>query len=301
MVLTRQALALGVTETQLARLCADRSMVRLRRGAFAAADAWAALDPRERHRALVLATALLAEQDDAVLSHWAAAALHGLPLLGAWPRTVHVTTPCGSTGRTTGLVVRHPAPWSDEDVTVLDGQRVTAAPRTVVDLARRLDLAGGVVVADAALQRRLVTRAELEATLATQALWPGVRQARRTVAFADGSSESPGESWSRVVIEGLGLPAPELQVVLRDRAGTIGRVDFFWRDQRTVGEFDGKVKYGGLDTSSDPREVLWAEKKREDRLRGLGLEVARWRWSHLERPAELDAVLSAAFARAARL
>lgn len=299
-VLTRQARALGVSETQLARLRADRALVPVRRGALADATVWEGLGARERHRALVVATVLLGEDDTAVLSHWAAAALHGLPLLGAWPAKVHVTTPQGGSTRASGLVVRHPAPLPETDVAVVDGYRVTTVARTVVDLTRRLDFAGGVVVADAALQRRLSTPGKLDATLAAQALWPGIRQARRTIAFADGSSESPGESWSRVVVNGLGLPAPALQVVLQDRTGPIGRVDFLWRDQRTVGEFDGKVKYGGLDAARDPREVLWAEKKREDRLRGLGLEVARWWWSHLERPEELDGVLRAAFARGAR-
>lgn len=156
-VLTRQARALGVSETQLARLRADRALVPVRRGALADATVWEGLGARERHRALVVATVLLGEDDTAVLSHWAAAALHGLPLLGAWPAKVHVTTPQGGSTRASGLVVRHPAPLPETDVAVVDGYRVTTVARTVVDLTRRLDFAGGVVVADAALQRRLST------------------------------------------------------------------------------------------------------------------------------------------------
>ena len=41
-----------------------------------------------------------------------------------------------------------------------------------------------------------------------------------------------------------------------------------------VGEADGRLKY-------DTREVLYAEKRREDRLRALGLAVIRWGWSDL--------------------
>lgn len=56
-------------------------------------------------------------------------------------------------------------------------------------------------------------------------------------------------------------------------------------------EFDGKVKY------SD-RDVLFAEKQREDRIRSLGYEVVRLTWSDLSRPERVRALLQAALARA---
>jgi len=45
-------------------------------------------------------------------------------------------------------------------------------------------------------------------------------------------------------------------------------------------------------------EVLWQEKRREDRLRALGLEVVRIVWADLYRPEALAARVRQAFARA---
>jgi very-short-patch-repair endonuclease len=91
-----------------------------------------------------------------------------------------------------------------------------------------------------------------------------------------------------------GLPAPELQVRFADTAGLIGRVDFFFRAERTVVEFDGMLKYGG----DGARETLIREKLREDRLRALGLQVVRITWADLAHPDRVIAQIRKAFARA---
>jgi hypothetical protein len=76
---------------------------------------------------------------------------------------------------------------------------------------------------------------------------------------------------SRVRLHEDGLPAPELQENVYDENGRfIARVDFSWMAQRTVGEFDGKIKYGklrkpgqSLEERSSPRSsvrmpyVIW--------------------------------------------
>jgi hypothetical protein len=63
----------------------------------------------------------------------------------------------------------------------------------------------------------------------------------------------------------------------------VGQVDFGWPDLRTVGEFDGRAKYGTLArTGQDPAEVLYREKLREDELRAEDLAVVRWGWPDLD-------------------
>jgi hypothetical protein len=47
-------------------------------------------------------------------------------------------------------------------------------------------------------------------------------------------------------------------------------------------------------------DVLFAEKKREERLRELGWQVVRWVWADLYRPDELLQRLRAAFERGRR-
>jgi hypothetical protein len=77
------------------------------------------------------------------------------------------------------------------------------------------------------------------------------------------------------------------------------RTDFYWPEFRTVGEFDGKVKYGrGLRPGQSSGDVVYAEKLREDALRDLGYQVVRWTWGELW---PFDAVferIRRAFARA---
>jgi hypothetical protein len=104
------------------------------------------------------------------------------------------------------------------------------------------------------------------------------------VAFADARSESVGESRSRVAIARAELPPPTLQWEVRDGDGRlIGRVDFGWPEQRVIGEFDGKMKYGRQSTGDVTEgETVYREKRREDELRAQRLAVVRWGWEDLE-------------------
>jgi len=55
-------------------------------------------------------------------------------------------------------------------------------------------------------------------------------------------------------------------------------VDFYWDEQKTVGEFDGKIKYGRLlKPGQRIEDVVFAEKLREDAVRDLGLQVVAGR------------------------
>ena len=150
----------------------------------------------------------------------------------------------------------------------------------------------GVAAADAALRLGLLRKDALQAALGGLHRHQGVRRARKVNELANEMSESPGESWSAVVIDALGLPRPERQQGFRDAGGFIGRVDFWWPAAGVVGEFDGRVKYGRSNPSGRaPEEVLWEEKRREDRLRARGLTVVRWTVGELVVPSRLNARL----------
>ncbi len=86
-----------------------------------------------------------------------------------------------------------------------------------------------------------------------------------------------------MAIARAGLPVPVLQWSVRADSGELlGRVDFGWPGLRTVGEFDGRSKYGRLlRPGQAPADAVYAEKVREDRLRAAGLAVVRWTWSDL--------------------
>ena len=154
-----------------------------------------------------------------------------------------------------------------------------------------------MISADAALRAGL-ERPALDTALRRARGWPGVPAARRAVAFADGRSETVGESRSRVAIALAGLPAPALQWPIR-LGGSTACTDFGWARQRTVGEFDGKVKYGRLlEPSQDVGEVVYAEKLREDAIRSESWQVVRWTWPDLRDFGPTAARIRARFASA---
>ena len=108
---------------------------------------------------------------------------------------------------------------------------------------------------------------------------------------------------SRVVFADHHVPMPTPQYeVLDGRGRFVGRCDFGWKEQRTLGEFDGKKKYGALllKPGQSPEDALFDEKQREDWLRDLGWQVVRWIWADLYQPAALLERLNRAFARGRR-
>ena len=156
-----------------------------------------------------------------------------------------------------------------------------------------------VASGDRALVLGLPSR-ELETGLIAMERWPGVRSARRVIAFLDARSESVGESVSRVRLMEEGLPAPEPQrEIFWPDGRLIARADFCWEEKKTIGEFDGKIKYGRLlKPGQRIEDVIFDEKLREDALRDLGWQIVRWLWRDLYRRGVLRERVLRAFARA---
>jgi hypothetical protein len=172
---------------------------------------------------------------------------------------------------------------ADHEVTTVDGLLVTDPVRTALDLARSLPLEPAVAALDAALHREFLAKPVLESRVQELAGTRGSRAATRAVTFADGRSESVGESRSRVLLHRLGLAPSALQRTIHSASGLfLGRADFAWEDERVVGEFDGRVKYGrGRRPGQDPADVVLEEKRREDAIRDEDWGVVRWTWSDL--------------------
>jgi hypothetical protein len=87
-----------------------------------------------------------------------------------------------------------------------------------------------------------------------------------------------------------------LQQDFYDSEGFVARTDFYWPESGVIGEFDGDSKYldDELLGNRSTREVILAEKKREDRLRALGYTVVRWDWAAVKDPQLLRRKLVAA-------
>jgi hypothetical protein len=279
-----QAHAAGWSDSALRRAVNSGRLVRLRHGLYC--------DSTQAGRPALDAIAAVRACTGSVVSHRSAALLHELPLIGhARDSRPSLTVQPGRTGDVRDALLHRASLWP-EDVTILYDVPVTSVARTLVDLGRSRSTATTVAAADAALHRGLVEQAAIDDVLLHCWVWPGIRRAHRSLARVDARSESPLESVSRLVLAWAGLPVPELQADLQDADGSfLGRPDFYWPEFGVVGEADGRMKY-------TDRDVLFAEKRRQEAFEVAGLIVVRWSWADVtRRPRWLCARLENAFER----
>jgi hypothetical protein len=279
----------GWTDGDLRRMRRIGLITPVRRGAYRTRSAEEPDGPEARHELLVRAT-LPQLGPGWVVSHESAAVLLGLPVWNRPLDRVHVSRDGRGGGRVTRGVHRHVTPLRSAEITTVGGIRLTDAGRTVVDIACGAPFEEAVVVADAALAPRERRRPPLTdpgrlAAALDRCGRNGRTGARRVLAFADGGARSPGESRSRVAMWRAGLPPPVLQYeVVGPDGRSLGFADFGWPERRTLGEFDGRVKYGRLVAAGQvPADVLYAEKVREDAMRATDLGMVRWGWPDLDR------------------
>lgn len=275
--------AAGVSPKMLRTLTSSGDLVRIRQGTYATRSAadWAKDDPVRNHVLSVIAVRTWVGRD-AVASYHSAAVLHRLDLLESPPsETVTVTLPADRHWKrpASAGVTFHSADLPPEHVTRLYNLPVTTAARTVVDLARTLPFVDAVVVADSALHAERAAKPELRQILDSCVSWPGVRQARRVVSFADERAGSALESAARVVFDESGLDPPELQVTIHLPAHAF-LVDFFWRSHRVIVEADGLAKYAA-------DKDLIAQFQRDRLLRDAGYKVVHFTWRELFKTPEL--------------
>ncbi len=270
-----QARGFGLTRQDLARLANGGAIHRLRPGEFAVRETWQVAEPWTR---LLLRTkAALLHRPDAVASHHAALAIHGLPLYGVDLEKVDLSASVKRPFRRSGVVTH----VREAGVVPIDVDGLLAVPvaRAVVQTALASGLVAGLVAADGALHRGLTTIAEISAAAPPAERVRGCQRIRELVRLADGLAESPGETRLRLILQILGVRVRSQMEVRRRGGRVVARVDFLVGD-RVVVEFDGLVKYEG----ADGRRALAAEKEREDLLRALGFVVIRVVWAELDRP-----------------
>ena len=158
----------------------------------------------------------------------------------------------------------HAGPLEPDEVVTVCGLPVTSIARTLVDLAREHYGRAALAAADAALHHQLVGAEAVRAALLAARNRSGIGRARRLLRLATVEARASGMALRLALID-VGLPTPELQVVVRDRAGAfLGRVDLAYPDFGLIIEFDGEVKYRDLVPSGQTaRDVVMAERRRE--------------------------------------
>lgn len=270
-VFTRRDLAgEGWSEWESRRLCAQAQSIR--HGVYdeEGAVGW------ERYR-LHCSAVLDALSPHAALSGPSAAAFWKLPFISEVPTRVFVRdVPRGGYADDVAVISGGKA-----RTTRVDGSVCTDPAWTVADCARTLGAMSGLVMADAATHARPCGVPDLEHVASQLARCRGVGRVRWVAEQCDRASESPGESWMRVLVRSLGYNVRS-QVEIRDAGEFVARVDLMIEGTRVILEFDGSVKY----TDGDARTVA-NEKRRQARLESLGYVVLRVLWEQLRDPATL--------------
>ena len=258
-----QLLALGLTATGIDERVRAGRLLPLHPGVYCVGHR--ALTERAHWRA-----ALLAAPPGAVLSHFTAAAAWDL-LTGRGG--IHLSAP-GRTGRLwlDGVVAHRPRSLPRDEVGETDGFAVTTVSRTLVDLAavaRRSELERAVNQAQ--IQGRFDLRA-LQRVLARSNGRRGVGQLRDVVAGWSGVQPTWSELEAAFLLlcRDAGVPEPVVNGTIAYEDG-LYRPDFYWPDRRLVIETDGYA-------SHSTRSAHQGDRRRDRRLRRMGLEVERFSW-----------------------
>jgi predicted transcriptional regulator of viral defense system len=269
---SQEALTAGYSVDDIKAALRSGRWLRLRKGVYTTRDRLAAADDRERHL-LDCVAVLLCLEPGPVLSHSSGARLHGLSVPRGETPDVRVTS-VDQWRRGRGYRVARAA-LPPGDVVPWSTFRTTTVARTLVDCGREWSQLHAVVAMDAALNDGLVRRAELQEAVHSARHRTGASAAARALGLSDGRAESPLETEGRLALLAAGLPAPELQVELHDARGFVARVDAWYDDAALALEFDGRVKYQDPRDDRSPGDVLWEEKRREDRARALDVRFVR--------------------------
>jgi hypothetical protein len=244
-----------------------------------------------------------------VLSHESAALLHGcwVPGLDGTTHVLQRTMP--SQPGTDDISRHHSTHLPPEDITEVHGIPVTSLERTLMDCALTLSPRKALAIADSGLRilarpdrfdrvasvaRIDSVRRRLSARLESLRGARGIVRARAVIEYADGFSESPGETDVRWIAVSRGLPKPVTQLRVETVEGTF-YVDLGWLvdagggrsgNRLVAAEFDGAGKYAaanppGLGGAPEAGASLYTEKVREDAIRGTGATFHRFVSRHL--------------------
>lgn len=287
-------------DRRLRRALESRSLARVAPGVFALADGWSALSAMDRHRVRVHESAR-SRRTEVVFSHFAAAALWGIDVLGPWPDRVDVTVPAHGGGRSSGIVRRRTRDTTSLETVPFGRHRVTTPAQTALDLARSERFAPAVAAVDQALWRNrpegpLVTRGQLLHRLAADAGRRGDARAARAIDFAEDLAANVRESQSRVVVAGLGFPRPRLQERRVLASGRVVYADLYFPEHDHWCEIDGRAKYRDpvYLAGRTPAQAVIDEKNRENEIRREVRAFSRWEPRDAEHPARIWDILTRA-------
>ncbi|MFL6205423.1 MAG: endonuclease domain-containing protein [Acidimicrobiales bacterium] len=233
---------------------------------------------------------ILSAGPGAVASHFAAAALHGIP--GYGEGTPELTIPRGRERRRPQLLVHTSTDLDRCGTRHIDSIPVTDVERTLLDIGRRISDKRLSHSIEAARRAGLTGWDELITTLVAHARRgrPGIARLRRVIAQHAHRAEVTDSNLELMIIALLlehGLPEPVLHHRVYDADRFVAEVDLAYPIHRIAIEVDGRVH---LDDAVRERDL-----PRQNDLILSGWIVLRFTWARLrDRPESIVAEVRAA-------
>lgn len=220
-----------------------------------------------------------------VVAGLVAAALHG----SKWARNAHVVELLHDNWRCPAGIQTYGDRIEQDEIEQLAGLPVTSPARTALDLGCWYPTTTAVAGIDSLARAVELKAADVEVLAGRYAGRRGISRARRAIELFDPGSQSPKESWLRVVLIQAGLPRPQTQIPVRDEFGDVlAYLDMGWEDVKVAVEYDGEQH------RNDRRQYTW-DVRRLEMLQRLGWIIVRVVAG--DRPAEIISRVRAALAR----
>lgn len=203
------------------------------------------------------AGALLVGGPRAAIAGSTAANLHGCTAAPGLP--VHLMVPYGKSLRPAPGLVVHRGRGYEPTSCDIDGLRVLALDRTLVDILATGQPGNALAIVDQALalvpvEQRAAFRTRLHMGLADREDPRGTVRGARILDVATGRAESPRESLLLWAIVDAGLPPPEVNWPVLDIDGTeIYRLDLAWPELRIAVEYNGYAAHVGRRVEDEAR------------------------------------------------
>ncbi|MBA4505468.1 hypothetical protein [Corynebacterium sanguinis] len=206
----------------------------------------------------------------AALGGRSAARIHGMPVIATTPEAIELVPATGrrpsNSNWPRGCTYLSGANRGDE-LTQVDGVRVTSEIRTGIDIALRHGFREGLVAMDWLLGRH--PRANIAFEIRKLGRRKGIGVVRRAFAHAIDNVRSPYESYARALLIDAGIGPIRVNVKLGHY-----EVDLLI-GQRVVVEIDGEVKYDGT-TYGRTDDMLRKEREREKDLLNSDYHMRRY-------------------------
>lgn len=172
-----------------------------------------------------------------VIAGFSAAGLHG----SQWVDDARAVELIHDNRRPPTGIRTHADRIEQDEIALIAGLPVTTAARTALDLGCWYSTDESVAAIDALLAATDLKVSEGELLAERYPGRRGIRRARDALDLADGGSQSPKETWLRLLLIRAGFPRPQTQIPVCDEYGEeFAYLDMGWEDLKVAAEYDGE-------------------------------------------------------------